>query len=70
MRRRIMTKQNIREIIKTELKKRDWSLYKLCQESGVSYQVMHPYLAGHKELSLPKLQKIMEVLELSFQPNH
>lgn len=65
-----MTKQNIRHAIKAELKNRGWSLYRLCQESGVSYQIMHPYLAGHKELSLPKLQKIMDVLDLSLQTNH
>lgn len=63
-----MPEQNIRQIIKDELKKRQWSIYHLCKESGVSYQVAHPYLAGHTEITLPKLQKIMDVLELAISP--
>lgn len=64
----ILSPRMIREAVKAELAKRDWTLYRLAQETGIRYSRIHDWLGdkgvGERGPSIENLEKIMAALGL------
>lgn len=58
---------SFRETILKELKKRDWSAYKLGQESGLPIRTVQAYLAGRLDTSGERLAAMCDALELELK---
>lgn len=55
----------IRKAIKIELKKRDWSVSKLAEESGIRYPSLTKFLNQNGSLSIDNLDIVFQTLSLS-----
>jgi len=57
---------DLRENIKLEMKAREWSDYKLSEESGVPQSTIHRYLSGkHKNITSENVTKLAKGLRIS-----
>jgi transcriptional regulator with XRE-family HTH domain len=58
----------MREIIRDELRRRDWSQRELCRRTGMLPHQLCEYLNGRRDLYVETLQGILEVLGLEIRP--
>lgn len=61
--------QSFRESIDDELDRRDWTAYRLAQESGVSKTSVYEYLRGRREIETDALERLCAVLGLVLTPD-
>lgn len=59
---------DVREIIRNELRRRDWSQRELCRRTGMLPHQLCGYLNGRRDLYVETLQGILAVLGLEIRP--
>lgn len=55
----------IRRAIATEMKRRDWTAYRLSQEARVSPDPIYKFLAGTREITTATLEPVLKALGLT-----
>jgi lambda repressor-like predicted transcriptional regulator len=55
---------SIVEIIRGELKRREWSMSELDRQAGFSIGESRRFLAGERQLTTPKIEAILDALQL------
>ncbi len=58
----------IRETIKRELERREWSAYRLAKESGLGIRGVQDFLAGTAEMNCARLEQVFKTLGLEVRP--
>ncbi len=53
-----------REAILAQLDRREWSQYRLVQESGASKTAVYEFLAGKRDISATNLERLCDTLDL------
>ena len=59
---------DIRKIIMSECRRRDWSAYKLAQESGIPQRTVQAFFKGTRDLSSSRAGKLCAALGLELKP--
>lgn len=57
-----------REMILAQLARKQWTHYRLVQESGVSKTAVYDFLAGKRDLSSGNLERLCKSLDLVLKP--
>jgi transcriptional regulator with XRE-family HTH domain len=63
---RMAGKPDIRETIRSEMQRRDWTRYRLAKESGLSESVVGRFLSG-RGISIPNLERVLDALGLEIR---
>jgi transcriptional regulator with XRE-family HTH domain len=59
---------DVREIIRDELQRREWSQRELCRRADMLPHQLCEYLNGNRDIYVDTLQRILEALELEIRP--
>ena len=58
----------MRQIIRDELRRREWSQRELCRRTDMLPHQLCRYLNGNRDIYAETLQRVLEVLELEIRP--
>lgn len=59
---------DIRQIIRDELERREWSQRELCRKTGMMPHQLCDYLNGNRDIYGVTLESILDVLDLEIRP--